>query len=120
MKKQIGILFLLSVLLHGCLGDNVDGPTVVPRLVFPPGNAYFKAITSTTDVQIRWNRSVSDTQQNFKGYFVKLYSSMIDTSNLLAEDKPITELDSVHVGPGDTSYTFHNLSLLQRYTVRIY
>jgi hypothetical protein len=120
MKKQIGILLLLSVMLFGCLGDDVDRPTIVPQLVFAPALTYYKAITSTTDVQIRWNRSSTDLQKNFKGYFVKLFSSQIDSTNLLGEDITLEELDSVHVGPGDTSYTFHNLSLLKRYTAEVF
>ncbi|HET9137424.1 MAG TPA: fibronectin type III domain-containing protein [Candidatus Kapabacteria bacterium] len=120
MKKQIGILLLLSVTLFGCLGDDVDRPTVVPQLVFAPALTYYKAITNTTDVQIRWNRSTTDLQKNFKGYFVKLFSSQIDSTNLLGEDVTLEELDSVHVGPGDTSYTFHNLSLLKRYTAEVF
>lgn len=119
MKKQIGVLLLLSVLLYGCLGDEVDRPTVVPQLVFSPAFTYFKAVTNSTDVQVRWNRSTSDIHENFKGYFVKLFSSKADVNPLL-EDTLVTELDSVHVGPGDTTYTFHNLALLNRYTVEVY
>src|ERR1043165_474400 len=101
MKKQIGILLLFSAILYGCLGDEVDRPTVVPRLVFAPGLTYYQAITNTTDVQVRWNRSVSDTQQNFKGYFVKLFTSKTVSTNLFEEDSVMDRLDSVHVGPGD-------------------
>jgi len=120
MKKQIGILLLISALLYGCLGDNVDRPTVKAQLVLAPALTYYKAITNTTDVQIRWNRSSTDLQTNFKGYFVKLFASEVDTNNRLGEDILHEELDSIHVGPGDTTTPFHNLVLLKLYTVEVF
>ena len=117
--KAILILLLIAfgATIGGCLSDNIDAPDIKPRLIYPPGGVYYKSITNTTDLEIRWNRSPSDTQQNFKGYFVQLFISY-GSASLTEEDSILgTEIDSVHTGRGDTVYTFHNIPP-GRYTVR--
>ncbi len=113
----IVLLIAFGATIGGCLSDNIDAPDIKPRLIYPPGGVYYKSITNTTDLEIRWNRSPSDTQQNFKGYFVQLFVSY-GGATLTEEDSIIgAEIDSVHTGRGDTVYTFHNIPP-GRYTAR--
>lgn len=111
------VLFAFGATIGGCLSDNIDAPDIKPRLIYPPGGVYYKSITNTTDLEIRWNRSPSDTQQNFKGYFVQLFISYGGGSPSQEDTIIGQEIDSVHTGRGDTVYTFHNI-LPGRYTVR--
>ncbi len=111
------LLFVVGATFGGCLSDNIDAPDIKPRLIYPPGGVHYKSVTNTTDLEVRWNRSPSDTQQNFKGYFVQLFISS-GSASLTEEDSIIgQEIDSVHTGRGDTIYTFHNIPP-GRYTVR--
>jgi hypothetical protein len=72
----------LILFIAGCLSDPIDRPEVKPRIVTPPPRAWIVASNFqppvTGDLIVRWNHAASDTQQNFKGYHVRLYAS--DTS----------------------------------------
>ena len=121
MRKYFRALLVLApVLFFGCLGDQVDQPQVVAQLILPPAFVYYKAVTIPTDLEIRWNRSLTDTQGNFKGYFVQLFSSIDTSGNPFYDDKIVAEIDSIHLAKGDTIHTFHNISPLGRYTVRVW
>src|SRR5947209_5399423 len=97
MKKYL--LFALAVILGGCLADDINAPQREYRPVYQPPAAYFRAITNTTNLEIRWNPPQADTQKNFKGYFIQLFSS--DTTGALPDQNFdahfIAEIDSVHV-----------------------
>jgi hypothetical protein len=122
MKKYILLFLPLFLFFTGCLSDNIDVPVVESRKVLQPNAAYYKSITGTLDLEIRWNPSINDYQDNFKGYFIKLYNSM--GSDIPGEiDSNIIEppIDSVHVPKSDTLYTFVNKVVQDgRYTVRIW
>src|SRR6185436_13575242 len=115
-------LFLLLVLAAGCLPDPIEGPQVVPQPVFPPGAIYYRSITGTQDLEIRWNPPLAAIQENFKGYFLRLYLS--DTSGALSgtvDTGLLALIDSVHVPKSDTIFTFFG-KVVQggRYTIRIW
>lgn len=122
MRKYAFALLPVVVLL-GCLQDPIDGPQVVPRPIFPPGAVYYTAITNSTSVLIRWNPPTVDTQQNFKGYFVKLYKSapffIVASNGIDSVFEP--GIDSAHVLKSDTSHQFLNeLQQGARYTVKVW
>lgn len=105
----------LLFVLAGCLSDPIDGPEIKPRLVTPPPRVWFFATNFAApvsgDMVVRWNHAASDTQQNFKGYHVRLYKS--DTTafgDLLGAF--IAEATVLKVGNKvDTSVVFPNVTL---------
>ncbi len=116
-KWLLGGLLVLSatIMVAGCLTDTQPVVEVRPRLVVAPPNVYFQAINylngsspAAGQMLVRWNRSIADTQLNFKGYYIKVVESTRDTSG------NVTYLDSIasaHVGRvggriPDTSYLF--------------
>ncbi|HZK75625.1 MAG TPA: fibronectin type III domain-containing protein [Candidatus Kapabacteria bacterium] len=121
MPKRLILLVVACASLAGCLSDNSPIVQVVPRLVLAPQNPRFQAIHYFPGsnppagwMLVKWNRSIADTQLNFKGYFVELWSS--DTSNFstTGTENLIQLLDSVHIGRvgtklADTFYTFMSI-----------
>jgi hypothetical protein len=104
MKILASILLVLcGVSLTGCLSDNVTAPEVKARNTFPPGIVYYKALNAT-NLEIRWTRSVSDTQLNFKGYLVVLSRSVAS-----AKPNDPNSIDSTY-GPIDTIVVYKNPS----------
>ncbi len=126
------------ITLAGCLADNNPIVQVVPHLVLAPQNLRFQASTYVPgsyppagNMLVKWSRSIADTQLNFKGYFVKLW-----TSDTLGFDSTGSErlkqlLDSVHIGRtgtlvADTTCTFTSIPgfsqgvPMGRYTVVAY
>lgn len=80
MRSLIALVLVISGLSFvGCLSEGDVPPVVVPRNTYQPSTVYYRSIDQST-LQIRWTRSVSDTQLNFKGYYVLLYTSVADTS----------------------------------------
>lgn len=126
MKKKL-FLFLPLALLLGCLSDTIDQRQVVPRPILQPGQVFYRCITTngvpTLDLRISWNPSTVDTQLNFKGYFVKLYSSApyFTPGSDFLDSVFLPPLDSAHVPKSDTMYTFLS-KVVQggRYTVRVW
>jgi len=129
------ILFIVvCATLGGCLADNGPIVQVVPRLVLAPQNPRFQAVNFIPPVSgsilVKWNRSIADTQLNFKGYFVKLWTS--DTIGVIQGDPDNldTLIDSVRINRigsriPDTFYTFTQSKLgssipIGRYTVVVY
>ena len=86
-------LFFIAVAMcfAGCLSDPNQPFQVRPELVLAPPSLHFQAPVTgyvqfsappAGSMLVTWNRSIADTQLNFKGYFVKLYTS--DTSGIIA------------------------------------
>jgi hypothetical protein len=122
LQSALAIAPLLFV-LAGCLSDPIDGPEIKPRVVTPPPKAWFFATNfaapNSGDMVVRWNHSASDTQQNFKGYNVRLYQS--DTSafgDILGAF--VAEATVLKVGNKvDTSVVFPNIPL-RHYTAFVH
>ncbi|HET6402765.1 MAG TPA: fibronectin type III domain-containing protein [Candidatus Kapabacteria bacterium] len=88
LSKGLGKFILLLAAcasLAGCLVDNSQIVQVVPRLVLAPQNPRFQAINfvapASGSMLVKWNRSIADTQLNFKGYYVKLWQYYVDPLN---------------------------------------
>jgi len=79
MKKYLFLILTSAALIAGCLSDTIDKPQVVAQLILQPPAVYYKCITTygmaTDSLQVLWNPSTVDIQQNFKGYFVELFNS---------------------------------------------
>ncbi|GEM_PF-2524492 len=122
------VVVLPLIIFAGCLSDPGPILEVRPSLIIAPLSPNFQATNyrmvgsvPTGDMVVRWHRSVSDTQLNFKGYYVSLWSSKVDTTNRGGVDTiGLRYIISVRVPspPGhlDTTYTFPNMGL-GRYTV---
>ncbi|MFI5201198.1 MAG: fibronectin type III domain-containing protein [Candidatus Kapaibacterium sp.] len=117
MRPKRFLLLAACASLAGCLSDNSPIMQVVPRLVVAPQNPRFQAIhyfngsnPPAGQMLVKWSRSIADTQLNFKGYFVELWSSDTTGVPLGNEDNLEQLLDSVHIGrvrtiiPPDTFY----------------
>ncbi len=125
------------LLLAGCLADNSPIEQVVPRIILAPQNPRFQAPDSeyvpnsnppAGCMLVKWNRSVADTQLNFKGYFVKLYRSSYDSATS-TDSFIFPAIDSVHIGRilpriPDTTCTFCQVQgqslTLGRYAVSVF
>jgi hypothetical protein len=117
----------LAALIAGCMSDPIIGPQVLPQLVNGPPNASFFATNyqapTSGDMVIRWTHSPTDTQHNFKGYFIRVYSSNEDNTatppydlhQLLDTTTVYKQQQTNHV---DTSYTVHALPI-GYYTIMI-
>ncbi len=129
-KRSLWLMPLIAVfaLLSGCISDPITPFQVVAETVLAPQSPSFKAVgyiafsspVPRGSMVVRWNRSVADTQLNFKGYFVRLWTA--DTTNYyLAQNYNLKQIvDTVTVlrpytAPNlpvkrtDTSYTFTSL-----------
>ena len=123
LAPAVAILISLLSAFAGCMSDPVTGPEVRPRLVLPPTRVSFYSppesfvAPATGDMVVRWTRSPADTQLNFKGYFVHLWTSHTYTDPVLHQTKTdfLTLVDSAHIkklpGELDTNYRFHSLPL---------
>jgi len=117
------IVLLFGGILIGCLGDPVTEPQIVPRHVLQPQTATLEAITGTNDIKAKWTPSQTDTQQNFKGYYVELYRSVkYSDSSYVGEDSLLEPmLAKAHVQKSDTSYIFSAFTTSgNRYSIRVY
>lgn len=122
-KYALLIVLLFGGILIGCLGDPITEPQIVPRLVLQPQSAMLEAITGTSDIKAKWTPSPTDTQGNFKGYYVELYrSAKYSDSSYIGEDSLLEPmLASAHVPKSDTSYIFVGSTIKgNRYSVRVY
>ena len=128
-SKKVVILCTIALLgiFAGCMSDPIVGPEVRARLVNGPFNAYFFATNYQApingDMVIRWTHASTDTQLNFKGYYIRVYSSSLDTTaGALAAYDLHQLLDTIHVLKQnlrvDTSYTLHALPI-GYYTIMI-
>ncbi len=115
------VALITAMIFGGCLSDDVNEPDVKPRLVQPPSIVYYKSLTNTNDLQVRWTRSLTDTQLNFKGYFIRLFTSApaYGVTDPSASDSTILQIDSTSTGKGDTSCIFHNVPI-GRYTAQVF
>jgi hypothetical protein len=126
MKYCVSILVVLvGLLFNGCLSDNVELPEIKARPTFPPGTVFYRAFENR-DLQVRWTRSPSDTQLNFRGYYVELYTSQkLKSIGIGDVDSPkvLIAADSVFRDPVtrflDTFCYFHNIDT-GRYAVKVY
>ena len=135
-RLWLPILLAGMSVLPGCLADTNPVVQVVPRVVLAPQNPRFSAPVSeyihgsspaSGSMLVVWNRSIADTQLNFKGYFVKLWTSHVDTQKNNYLDDSIASayvLRTSAVIP-DTFYTFTQTSKgphlpLGEYTVVVY
>ncbi len=130
-KRMAWLLPLIaySIVLAGCIAEPPTPMQVVPEVIVPPAGISFSAPLSgyikystppTGTMFVHWSQSVADTQLNFKGYFVKLYTA--DTNGMYLCQCYDTErlVDTItifrpYTAPGvpvkftDTSYTFTSL-----------
>lgn len=117
------IVLLFGAILIGCLGDPITEPQIVPRLVLQPQSATLEAITGTNDIKAKWTPSLTDTQSNFKGYYIELYrSAKYSDSSYIGEDSLLEPmLAKAHVPKSDTSYIFPAFTTNgNRYSIRVY
>lgn len=122
-RYAVLIVLLFGGILIGCLGDPITEPEIVPRLVLQPESAGLEAVTSTNNIRANWSPSLTDTQQNFKGYYVELYeSAKYSDSSFVGEDSLfLPMLASAHVPKSDTTYTFVGFTTNgKRYSIRVY
>ena len=122
-RYAVLIVLLFGGILIGCLGDPINEPTIVPRLVLQPQVASLEAITGTDNIKAKWTPSPTDTQGNFKGYYIELYrSAKYSDSAYIGEDSLLEPmLAKAHVPKSDTSYIFPNQTTSgNRYSVRVY
>lgn len=110
-------LLLFTLVLSSCLKDPIDGPQVLPRLVYRPNFIYLHDSTyypasNTGDILISWSPSVSDTQRNFKGYLLQVFlsDSVPLPGDTIRVDTPVTLISNQILGK-DTSYLLRNLPL---------
>lgn len=127
MKYSIAIIVVLAgVVFNGCLSDNVDLPEVKARPTYPPGYIFYGSFENK-DLQIRWTRSPSDTQLNFRGYFVQLFTSaksskwtpanpIDDTIKFVVDDSVFRQPTTGYL---DTSTILKNIDT-GRYTVYVW
>ncbi len=109
--------------LAGCIADPTTPFQVRPETVLAPQNPFFSApvtgyipnsVPPSGTMLVRWNRSIADTQLNFKGYFVELHTSQYDSTlsienvdSLVVDTASITHLPNTPLP--DTFYTFHTI-----------
>src|SRR5689334_8079076 len=109
MRKALFILFPVAALLAGCLSDTIDRPEIVVRPIFPPGRVLYTCM-NTSDLLVRWNPPVVDTQLNFKGYIVKVYHLSVPFTPVADDGVDSTlgvpMVDSVEIPKIDTMHTF--------------
>jgi hypothetical protein len=124
----------------GCIADPIVPFQVVPETVVAPQNPFFQAVNYVQfssppqgQMYVKWNRSVADTQLNFKGYFLQLYTSHPDPSLLFEDLDSLVDTASIFHLPGkrtDTFYTFKTIQTphipgaavsipLGRYTIKV-
>ena len=127
LLRMAAIFVAVMGIFAGCMSDPIVGPQAVPRLVNGPFNAYFFATNyqapNTGDMVIRWTHAPSDTQLNFKGYYIRVYSSSLDTTaGALAPYDLHQLLDTVRVpkfgNHVDTNYIVSGLPI-GYYTIMI-
>jgi hypothetical protein len=122
LVRTLPLLFTFTLL--GCLADTDPIVEVRPRLVLPPSNVRFQATNfqqpNLGDMVVRWNRSLSDTQLNFKGYRVHLWTSQVDS---LGSEAFVSLIDTALIfqstGQLDTTVTFAHVPQ-NRYTVAVW
>ncbi len=112
--------------LAGCISDPVQPFQVRPETVVAPTNAFFSAPISgyiplssppKGSMLVKWNRSIADTQLNFKGYFVTLqmadtngyYLTKSDSLGAIVDTITIFRPSGLPVRLTDTFYTFASL-----------
>jgi len=125
LVRAFPLLFAFTLL--GCLADTDPIVEVRPRLVLPPNNVRFQATNfqqpNIGDMVVRWNRSLSDTQLNFKGYRIRLWNSDTVEASINGYDRVLSIRDSAHVyrinNRLDTTVTFHNIPA-GRYTIVVW
>jgi hypothetical protein len=139
-SKWLMPLIAVFALLSGCISDPITPFQVVPETVLAPQSPFFRAVGYVAfssppagAILVRWNRSVADTQLNFKGYFVRLYTSTYDSILQIEDLDSLVDTVSIFHLPGkltDTFYTFNKIQVphipgsltsvpLGRYTVTV-
>jgi len=110
-------VLLLGSMLIGCLGDDVF-EEVKPRVILQPATLKFKA-EGTNDLVAQWSPSLTDTQMNFKGYYIELYTSTKDSNSTVEIDEILDTIGRAHAPKSDTSYVFKNIAP-GRYTLQVW
>ncbi|HJW31023.1 MAG TPA: hypothetical protein VJ508_17475, partial [Saprospiraceae bacterium] len=113
-KWYLVFVLYLGSLLIGCLGDNVE-VEVKPRIVLQPPYVKFKA-EPPGDLVAQWGPSPTDTQMNFKGYYIELYTSIDAIGDI---DDIIDTIARAHAPKSDTSYVFKDIPP-GRYTLQVW
>src|SRR5690349_14344139 len=99
------VVLLLGSIVIGCLGDDIV-EEVKYRPILQPPFVKFKA-EAPGNLIAQWAPSLTDTQTNFKGYYVELYESAPDTTSEI--DSVYKLIGSAHVPKSDTSYIFRDI-----------
>lgn len=121
LSRAILLLFP-AMLIMGCLGDEITMPEVQPRLILRPEQAWLEAVTGTSSIKAKWMPSPSDTQSNFKGYYIELYESAKFFDQLEGQEDSLFEppLAIASVPRSDTSYIFDGVTNGKRYSIRVW
>jgi hypothetical protein len=102
-------------LFASCMSDPITEPTIVARSIFRPPSISHRDTNyisgqNVGDMIIRWLPSPSDTQQNFRGYVLRLYKAEYDVS--LAQDTfVVPPIREVRLDGDQLSYTFIGIPL---------
>jgi len=107
--------------------DPINGPEVKPRLIFHPLAIYlhdstYNQASNTGDLLVSWTPSISDTQLNFRGYFLRVYltdSIKVDNINIEAVGAPVKDVLLDRSVNQDTFYLFKDLPL-NRYHIAVW
>ncbi len=107
--SSLGSILLFAAMtstIGGCLSDPTNILQVRPETVLAPGNPSFRAVNyvqysspPSGQMLVRWNRSIADTQLNFKGYIIELWKSdtNVSANNSLGGEEYTSLLDSIQV-----------------------
>lgn len=73
------------ITISGCLSDPINGPQIFYHGVINPTvmsrrDSLYNPATQTGSLVLRWQPTVTDTQLNFRGYYVALFKADSDNS----------------------------------------
>lgn len=128
VHSRSGLLVLLSFIALtvgiGCMDDPL-GPEIVARNIFRPSAIHYQffdynVAASTGNMRVMWSPASTDTQSNFKGYYIKLSTPRFDTLGTNVAVLPGDSLEAKHVPKSDTSVVFEDLRVDEIYVVQIW
>lgn len=111
------VVLLLGSIFIGCLGDDVF-EEVKYRPILQPPLVTFKA-QAPGNLIAQWAPSPTDTQTNFKGYYVELYESVQDSDPTIEIDSVFNLFRTAHVPKSDTFFVFQDIPP-GRYSLWVY
>lgn len=113
-------VMVVIAMLGGCIADPIVPFQVVPETVVAPQNPFFQAVNYVQfssppqgQMYVKWNRSIADTQLNFKGYYVELWKSHPDITGLSEDVDALVDTVSVYHLPGKLTDTFYTFKTMQ-------